>query len=95
MQELAIAHERDARAMEREVRELERQARTIEVGLQKELINDGLIDNWDDLHSLELSDQKFEINGDLQSKKMHKKYLDLYEELSGEKLKGRYQINND
>ncbi|HPE55147.1 MAG TPA: M56 family metallopeptidase [Bacteroidales bacterium] len=95
MQELAIAHERDARAMEREVRELERQARTIEVGLQKELINDGLIDNWDDLHSLELSDQKFEINGDLQSKKMHKKYLDLYEELSGEKLNGRYQINND
>lgn len=95
MQERARAHERDARAMETETREMERQARKIEVGIKKELLNDGLIENWSDLQSFELSKQKFEVNGDQQSKKMHKKYLELYEELSSEKLNGRFQLNTD
>jgi beta-lactamase regulating signal transducer with metallopeptidase domain len=83
------------KAMEREAREMGRTSRNMEIGFRKEMINDGLIDEWDDLESLKLTDNKLEINGQKQSKKLHEKYLQLYKKLTGKELEGQLEISGD
>ncbi|MCB2222352.1 MAG: M48 family metalloprotease [Bacteroidetes bacterium] len=87
--------ERTNRDMEREVRNMERESRKIEEGLRSELLNDGLIDSWDGLKNFELNEKKLVVNGEKQPKEMHKKYLELYKNLTGKVLEGTFQISGN
>lgn len=91
--EAEIAMEKEVRALERETRALERKTREFEIELRSELLNDNVIDNWDDLKTIKLSEDKLEVNGERLSKKLHKKYLEMYENHTGEALDGTLEIS--
>ena len=62
---------------------------------REEMIKDGLIEAGDS-YGLELSDSKMKVNGKKQSDKVHKKYLKLYEEVSGQPFgKGKMKIQQN
>lgn len=70
------------------IRLLEMEAQILESRIKSELIKDGLINNETDDLSFRLSAKKLEVNGKKQQPEFHQKYLELYENLTGEKLEG-------
>ncbi len=93
MSEDVRAEERKARALERDARAMEQQSRNLQHRFKTELINDGIIDDWDDLKSFKLNDKKLEVNGEKQSKEKRDKYLKMYKEVTGKPLEGTLEIN--
>lgn len=75
-----------------DVKELEFEAQLLESTIKSELIKDGLIKNKKDDLSFILSAKKLEINGKAQSKELHQKYLELYEDITDEKLEGTTKL---
>jgi len=63
--------------------------RTVSV-IESELKHDGIID--DELQSFKLTKRNLRVNGKKQSKDIFRKYLDLYEDISGKKLKKEFKI---
>jgi tetratricopeptide (TPR) repeat protein len=60
--------------------------------LRKELVKDGLLKNEDEGMSFSLSEDELEVNGKKLSEDMHKKYLKLYKQTTGNKLEGKFKI---
>jgi len=75
-----------------DVQKLEFEAQLLETKIKSELLKDKLIKNEKDDLSFKLSLKKLEINGIVQSSTLHKKYLNLYEELTGEIIEGTSQL---
>jgi beta-lactamase regulating signal transducer with metallopeptidase domain len=67
--------------------------RVFEKRIKSELIQDELIDGWDDLESFELTADFMKVNGEKQSKKLHQKYQELYESVMEKKLEGKIRIH--
>lgn len=61
-------------------------------GLEKEMLADKLVKSGEK-YRFQLSQQSFKINGKKQSKALHQKYLKLYQELTGQSLKGETSIS--
>jgi bla regulator protein blaR1 len=60
--------------------------------LRKELMADGIIkDSKDDL-SFSLTEDELEVNGEKLSNDLHKKYLKIYKQNTGNKLEGKFKI---
>jgi hypothetical protein len=74
------------------VRLLEMEAQILESRIKSELIKDGLINNETDDLSFRLSAKKLEVNGKKQQPEFHQKYLELYENLTGEKIEGTTEL---
>lgn len=61
-------------------------------GLEKEMVADKLVKPGEK-YRFQLSQDSFKLNGKKQPKALHQKYLKLYQELTGQKLKGETSIS--
>ncbi len=61
-------------------------------GLEKELVADKLVKPGEK-YRFQLSQESFKVNGKRQSTALHQKYLKLYQELTGQSLKGETNIS--
>lgn len=61
-------------------------------GLEKEMVSDKLVKPGEK-YRFQLSQQSFKLNGKKQSKELHQKYLKLYQDLTGQTLKGQTSIS--
>jgi bla regulator protein BlaR1 len=90
--------EKDQQKWQAEQQVWEVKSKAMDAALKKELLKDGLITDPNDF-SLELNDQVFKVNKKKQSEALRKKYLELYESMSGQKLQGKgsfqYNYSND
>ena len=59
---------------------------------EAELEKDGFLKEGNKKYEFELSDKSLKINGKEQSKAMHEKYLKLYQEQSGSRTRGNFNI---
>lgn len=59
---------------------------------ENELEKDGFLKNGNKKYEFELNDKSLKINGKEQSKAMHEKYMKLYQEQSGSRAKGNFNI---
>lgn len=82
------AWEKDQQKWEKKQREWEAKNKATQEALHSELLKDGLIGNTD-VFSIELNDKVFKVNKKVQSETLRKKYLELVERLSGNKLDGK------
>ncbi|MFC2120045.1 M56 family metallopeptidase [Bacteroidota bacterium] len=85
--------ERLFRGIDREVRSKEAIGQNLIQVLEVTLIHDEIID--DELDSFKLTKRNLYVNGKKQSKKMYKKYKNLYEKISGKELKSEFIIKLD
>ncbi len=74
-----------------------RQERKLELSslrkaFENELEKDGFLKNGNKKYDFELNDKSLKINGKEQSKAMHEKYMKLYQEQSGSRAKGNFNI---
>ena len=81
------AQNRDSRSKERRM-DMDKLRNAFEQELQK----DGFLKNGDKKYEFELSDKALKINGKSQSKAMHEKYIKLYQEKSGARANGNFNI---
>ena len=72
----------------RDVQKLELNVYKLESEIKSELLKDNLINNEKYDLSFRLSGKKLEANGNKQSPELHQKYLELYEDITGEILEG-------
>ena len=61
-------------------------------GFEEEFKKDGFLKHSDKKYNFELSDKTLKINGKEQSKAMHEKYMKLYQEKSGSRANGNFNI---
>jgi chromosome segregation ATPase len=64
--------------------------------MKKELVNDNLIEEGDDIDNLTLSQNEMIVNDKKVPEDIHKKYLELYKKHFGKELKGnnKFQLND-
>lgn len=67
--------------------------RVFEDKVRRALLQNELIDAWDGFESFELTEDYLKVDEKKQSKKLHRKYLDLYESVMDKKLVGRINIH--
>jgi hypothetical protein len=60
--------------------------------LREELVKDGLLKNEEEGISFSLSEDELEVNGKQLSEDLHKKYLKIYKQSTGNKLEGKFKI---
>jgi hypothetical protein len=60
--------------------------------LREELSKDGILKDPDDKMNFSLSQNELEVNGKKLSDELHKKYLKLYKQTTGNKLSGDFKI---
>ena len=82
------AQNRDSRSKERRM-DMDKLRNAFEQELQK----DGFLKNGDKKYEFELSDKALKINGKSQSKAMHEKYIKLYQEKSGARANGNFNLH--
>jgi beta-lactamase regulating signal transducer with metallopeptidase domain len=60
--------------------------------LRKELVNDGVLKSDDEKLTFSLTQDEVEVNGKKLSGELHKKYLKIYRQSTGNKLNGEFKI---
>ena len=60
--------------------------------LREELSKDGILKDSDDKLNFSLSQDELEVNGKQLSEDLHKKYLKIYKQSTGNKLEGKFKI---
>lgn len=60
--------------------------------LQSELVKDGILKDKDEHMSFSLTQDELEVNGKKLSEDLHKKYLKIYKQSTGNKLEGKFKI---
>jgi chromosome segregation ATPase len=88
----------DLSGLEDELEELKVELKKLDEFLDEaseELVEDGYIDNEDEEYDLVLNKRKMVVNGERLPEKLHKKYLDIYEDHFDRLPKSTFRLNRD